>query len=157
MVAGHSSVIWGVTAPIIAVAVVGCVPTKMDETAAAVTGSAYGLSGCWSRSEKRPDTPLGVSTLAYCFGPGGRGNYAAFDYDDGWETAFKYTAASDGRLKFIFGEDEFQKIYNCRFSVAQDILKVSGCEVSFTLKNECRDVVVDSDGYASCRRDEKKA
>jgi hypothetical protein len=159
-----------VTVSLVAAAGAGCVASANTDSAgvanatlpqeapvvSATAENGFGLVGCWEWSKRRPGTPLGYSSLTYCFGPGGHGSYTAIDYADGWEANFKYVASSDGTLLLKSPDEGEGGGRTCRFSLSSQTLKVAGCIGDREFKNECRDVDVSSDGYVSCRRGEQK-
>lgn len=171
MAGGFAAAARLVTALLVAAAVAGCVASeKTDAASAAIAAppletsvvsttaeNSFGLVGCWEWSKRRPGTPLGYSSLTYCFGPRGHGSYTAIDYADGWEANFKYVASSDGKLLLKSPDEGEGGGRTCRFSLSSQTLKIVGCLGDPEFKNECRDVDVSSDGYVSCRRDEQKA
>lgn len=114
--------------------------------------NAYGLMGCWGWSELRPNTPLGRSTVEECFGPDGRGNFFALDYDDGWGGSFGYRASADGKLQFLNSSTRVTE-RTCRFKISENYLEIFDCDPTThprRYENECYDVVV-GDGEVLCR------
>jgi len=111
--------------------------------------NAYGLMGCWYWSEARPETPLGRSSVTYCFGPEGRGNFAALDDSDGWDMSFRYTSSRAGALVMSYDYDPEKSREICVFRIADEKLTISECGRTLELDRACSSVVLKND-FVSC-------